>query len=120
LKRNLHLNPYKIQLAQELKPNDYLLHSTFINWLLYQLKKDQWFNHKILFSDEAHFRLNGHRVKQNCRIWGNTNPLVVHKSPLHSEKVTVWCDLHVTGIIEPYLFQNATGSLRSILVDKDQ
>ncbi|GFW05909.1 transposable element Tc3 transposase [Trichonephila clavipes] len=32
------------------------------------------FHKRILFSDEAHFWLNGYVDKQNCRIWSEANP----------------------------------------------
>ncbi|GFX47543.1 hypothetical protein TNCV_3015621 [Trichonephila clavipes] len=49
--------------------------------------------------DEAHFRLNGHDNKQNCRIWGEANPQVYVETPLHPEKLTVWCALWAGGIL---------------------
>ncbi|GFV22571.1 uncharacterized protein TNCV_2077631 [Trichonephila clavipes] len=36
------------------------------------------FHKRILFSDEAHFWLNGYVNKQNCRIWSEANPQVNH------------------------------------------
>ena len=30
---------------------------------------------KIVFSDEAHFWLNGYVNKQNYRFWGSVNPI---------------------------------------------
>ncbi|GFW02372.1 putative transposable element [Trichonephila clavipes] len=50
-------------------------------------------------SDEAHFWLNGYANKQNCRIWSETNPQVYVETPLHPEKLTVWCALWAGGII---------------------
>ncbi|GFU17566.1 hypothetical protein TNCV_3988951 [Trichonephila clavipes] len=44
-------------------------------------------------SDEAHFWLNGYVNKQNCRIWSEANPQVYVETPLHPEKLTVWCAL---------------------------
>ena len=38
---------------------------------------------KILFSDEAHFWLNGYVNKQNCRIWDEEQPEEVQELPLH-------------------------------------
>ncbi|GFX99806.1 uncharacterized protein TNCV_258451 [Trichonephila clavipes] len=49
------------------------------------------FHKRILFSDEAHFWLNGYVNKQNCRIWSEANPQVYVETPLHPEKLTVWC-----------------------------
>ncbi|GFT30321.1 uncharacterized protein TNCV_2376251 [Trichonephila clavipes] len=46
------------------------------------------FHKRILFSDEAHFWLNGYVNKQNCRIWSEANPQVYVETPLHLEKLT--------------------------------
>ncbi|GFY32722.1 tc3a_0 protein [Trichonephila clavipes] len=54
---------------------------------------------RILFSDEAHFWLNGYVNKQNCRIWSEANPQVYVETPLHPEKLTVWCALCAGGIL---------------------
>ncbi|GFW30279.1 uncharacterized protein TNCV_3850501 [Trichonephila clavipes] len=47
------------------------------------------FHKLILFSDEAHFWLNGYVNKQNCRIWSEANSQVSVETPLHPEKLTV-------------------------------
>ncbi|GFX14084.1 putative transposable element [Trichonephila clavipes] len=57
------------------------------------------FHKQILFSDEAHFWLNGYVKKQNCRIWSEANPQVYVETPLHPEKLTVWCALWAGGIL---------------------
>ncbi|GFS90255.1 uncharacterized protein TNCV_508761 [Trichonephila clavipes] len=49
--------------------------------------------------DEAHFWLNGYVNKQNCRIWSEANPKVCVETPLHPEKLTVWCALWAGGIL---------------------
>ncbi|GFV03766.1 hypothetical protein TNCV_1877141 [Trichonephila clavipes] len=58
----------------------------------------------VLFSDiggndEAHFWLNGYVNKQNCPIWSEANPQVYVETPLHPEKLTVWCALWAGGIL---------------------
>ncbi|GFV94906.1 transposase [Trichonephila clavipes] len=60
-------------------------------------------------SDEAHFWLNGYVNKQNCRISSEANPQVYVETPLHLEKLTVWCALWTGGIIGPYFFKNDEG-----------
>ncbi|GFV78564.1 uncharacterized protein TNCV_1888701 [Trichonephila clavipes] len=67
------------------------------------------FHKRILFSDEAHFWLNGYVNKQNYRIWSEANPQVYVETPLHPEKLTVWCALWAGGIIGPYFFKNDEG-----------
>ncbi|GFU52386.1 transposable element Tc3 transposase [Trichonephila clavipes] len=49
--------------------------------------------------DEAHFWLNGYVNKQNCRILSEANPHVYVETPLHPEKLTVWCVLWAGGIL---------------------
>ncbi|GFT83514.1 transposable element Tc3 transposase [Trichonephila clavipes] len=56
-----------------------------------------------------HFWLNGYVNKQNCRIWSEANPQVYVETPLHPEKLTVWCALWAGGIIGLYFFQNDEG-----------
>ncbi|GFT63494.1 putative DD41D transposase [Trichonephila clavipes] len=60
-------------------------------------------------NDEAHFWLNGYVNKQNCRIWNEANPQVYVETPLHPEKLTVWCALWAGGIIGPFFFKNYEG-----------
>ncbi|GFV78676.1 uncharacterized protein TNCV_1889811 [Trichonephila clavipes] len=50
--------------------------------------------------DEAHFWLNGYVNKQNCRIWSEANPQVYVETPLHPEKLTVWCALWVESFFK--------------------
>ncbi|GFX20795.1 uncharacterized protein TNCV_78521 [Trichonephila clavipes] len=46
---------------------------------------------------------------QNCRIWSEANPQVYVETPLHPEKLIVWCALWAGGIIGPYFFKNDEG-----------
>jgi hypothetical protein len=56
------------------KPTDLVQCREFVNWVLENQKVDGNFLKKIIFSDEAHFQLDGHVNTQNCRIWGAENP----------------------------------------------
>ena len=38
---------------------------------------------KIIFSDEAHFDVDGYVNKQNCRIWGTENSHAYIEKPTH-------------------------------------
>ncbi|GFS81693.1 uncharacterized protein TNCV_2706471 [Trichonephila clavipes] len=49
--------------------------------------------------DEEHFWLNGYVNKQNCRIWSEANPQVYVETPLHPEKLTVWCALWAGAVV---------------------
>jgi hypothetical protein len=52
-----------------------------------------------MMSDESHFLLDGRVSKQNYRYWVQENRQQLHKKPLYSSKVTVWC-----GIVGHYVF----------------
>lgn len=109
LRKDLGLHPYKIKLTQELKPLDHRKRREFVAWTLEQLGVEPDFHRKIIFSDEAHFWLNGFVNKQNMRYWTESNPHVLHEAPLHPEKVTVWCAMHAGGVI------GLAGTLRSMV-----
>lgn len=104
LRKDLGTHAYKIKLTQELKPLDHLKRRNFSNWALVKLEENEEFHRKIIFSDEAHFWLNGFVNKQNMRYWSATNPHVLLETPLHPQKITVWCGFHAAGVIGPYFF----------------
>ncbi|GFT58353.1 putative DD41D transposase [Trichonephila clavipes] len=81
----------------------------FVEWAKNEITVVPDFHKRILFSDEAHFWLNGYVNKQNCHIWNEANPQVYNETPLHPEKLTVWCALWAGGIIGPYFFKNDEG-----------
>ncbi|GFV62433.1 putative transposable element [Trichonephila clavipes] len=74
--------------------------------------------YKTCKSDEAHFYLNGYVNKQNCRIWSESNPQGYVETPLHPEKLTVWCALWAGGIIGPYFFKNDEGHNVTVYGDR--
>lgn len=105
LRKDLGLQPYKIQLIQEIKPADHHQRRLFADFALEKINADPFFYRSLIFSDEAHFWLNGYVNKQNCRIWSDENPHVALQKPLHPDKVTVWCAVHAGGVIGPYFFE---------------
>ena len=109
LRRILHLDlklhPYKLQIVQEMKPNDYIERKLFADTMLERFCSLE----NVLFTDEAHFHLNGHINKHNCRYWSTENPRLKHQKPLHSPKTTVWAAISAKGIIGPYFFENSQG-----------
>ncbi|GFU57947.1 hypothetical protein TNCV_3969991 [Trichonephila clavipes] len=46
----------------------------FVEWAQNEMAVVPDFHKRILFSEEAHFWLNGYVNKQNCRIWSEANP----------------------------------------------
>ncbi|GFW53579.1 uncharacterized protein TNCV_4814851 [Trichonephila clavipes] len=79
--------------------NDHQARRRFVEWAQNEISVVPDFHKRILFSDEEHFGLNGYVNKQNCRIWSEANPQVYVETPLHPEKLTVWCALWAGGIL---------------------
>ncbi|GFT66246.1 hypothetical protein TNCV_650731 [Trichonephila clavipes] len=87
------------QFGLAIHQNDHEARRRFVEWAQNEIAVVPDFHKRILFSDEAHFWLNGYVNKQNCRIWSEANPQVYVETPLHPEKLTVWCALWAGGIL---------------------
>ncbi|GFU90442.1 hypothetical protein TNCV_3948721 [Trichonephila clavipes] len=87
------------QFGLAIHQNDHQPRRRFVEWAQNEIAVVPNFHKRILFSDEAHFWLNDYVNKQNCRIWSEANPQVYVETPLHPEKLTVWCALWAGGIL---------------------
>ncbi|GFX62798.1 DUF4817 domain-containing protein [Trichonephila clavipes] len=87
------------QFGLAIHQNDHQARRRFVEWAQNEIAVVPDFHKRILFSDEARFWLNGYVNKQNGRIWSEANPQVYVETPLHPEKLTVWCALWAGGIL---------------------
>ncbi|GFY09162.1 uncharacterized protein TNCV_4663531 [Trichonephila clavipes] len=87
------------QFGLTIHQNDHQARRRFVEWAQNEIAVVPDFHKRILFSDEAHFWLNGYVNKQNCHIWSEANPQVYVETPLHPGKLTVWCALWAGGIL---------------------
>ncbi|GFV66057.1 uncharacterized protein TNCV_1440641 [Trichonephila clavipes] len=97
------------QFGLAIHQNDHQARRRFVEWAQNEIAVVTDFHKRILFSDEAHFWFNSYVNKQNCRIRSEANPQVYVETPLHPEKLTVWCALWAGGIIGSYFFKNDEG-----------
>ncbi|GFW92281.1 hypothetical protein TNCV_3541671 [Trichonephila clavipes] len=81
-----------------MRQNDRQARRRFVEWDQHEIAVVSDFHKRILFNDEAHFWLNGYVNKQNCCISSEANPQVYVETPLHPEKLPVWCALWAGGI----------------------
>ncbi|GFW60201.1 hypothetical protein TNCV_1842821 [Trichonephila clavipes] len=95
----VHCQVIYSQFGLAIHQNDHQARRRFVEWAQNEIAVVPDFHKRILFSDEAHFWLNGYVNKQNCRIWSEANPQVYVETPLHPEKLTVWCALWAGGIL---------------------
>lgn len=105
LRSILKCYPYKITHVQQLLNTDFAQRETFALQFIARMDVDVAWPWNILWTDEAHFHLNGVVNTQNCRIWAKANPMGMHALPLHSPKVTVWCGFTSSFIIGPFFFE---------------
>lgn len=101
LHQDLQFHPYKLALVQKLHEPDFGARQNACEALHENLPDDA----VVFFSDEAHFHISGCVNKQNMRYWTDHNPREIHETPLHCERVTVWCAVSRRGIIGPYFFE---------------
>ncbi|GFY28906.1 uncharacterized protein TNCV_4720371 [Trichonephila clavipes] len=87
------------QFGLAIHQNDHQARRRFVEWAQNEIAVASDFHKQILLSDEAHFWLNGYVNKQNCRIRSEANPQMYVETPLHPEKLTVWCALWAGGIL---------------------
>ena len=79
----------------------------FANDKLLRQSNDPQRLNNLVFSDEAHFSLDGTVNRHNFRYWSDTNPNWMQKQPLHSPRTTVWVAIGIlTGIIGPFFFDD--------------
>lgn len=102
---DLNLFPYKVQITSKLNPLDLPIRLEFCQKIIEMAEEDNNFINCLFMSDEAHFDLNGNVNKQNCRIWSQSNPQILHEMELHPERVTVWCAVSSRCIVGPYFFE---------------
>ncbi|KAG1710409.1 Apoptosis-inducing factor 1, mitochondrial [Nymphon striatum] len=117
--------PYKVQVVQELKPQDTGARVHYYWWFEKFILQ---YGDKILdytsFSDEAWFHLSGYMNSQNTIVWSTENPSAVFEKLPHAQKVgslvcivqdssnwpnifleTVTSERYVSNILEPFFDQ---------------
>lgn len=120
LKSDLNFHPYKIQVVQALQPQDFNRRVHFCQQMLDVIGRNENDEqvHNLWMSDEAHFHLSGFINKHNFRYWSDNNPRSLHATPLHSQKVTVWCAISSKGIIGPYFFEGCNGETVTVNTER--
>lgn len=105
-REDLTLHPYKIQTHQELTDKHKKARLTFAQTINEMI--DNSFDPKlIIFTDEAHFHLDGYVNKQNYRYWGTEKPTEFNIRTHTPERITVWAGLTNRGVIGPFLIESS-------------
>ncbi|UYV60740.1 hypothetical protein LAZ67_1002080 [Cordylochernes scorpioides] len=99
----------RMEKFHELKVGDFEKRQEFAAWVFRQIDIDENWLSNVLWTDEAHFSLNGEVNTQNSRIWATENPRIFTEMPLHQPRVTVWCGFTSSFIIGPFFFEEING-----------
>lgn len=108
LHQRLRLYAYKVQVVQEIKPDDRPKREEFACVMLDRIAADETFLSRVMFTDEATFHVSGAVNRHNVRIWGSESPQALREHMRDSPKVNVWCGLMINRIVGPFFFQEPT------------
>ncbi|KAI6658763.1 hypothetical protein LOD99_15088 [Oopsacas minuta] len=100
-----------------LKHADELRRKEMTTVLMGKIESTKSFLSHLWTTDEAHFHLDGQVNSKSNIFWVSSRPDEVNETPLHSQKVTVWCALPMKGIIGPLFFEE---SRQTVTVTKER
>ena len=107
---DLNLFPYKMQIQQQLSPDDVSRRLDCGNLILEKIDASVLDVKRLWVSDEANFYLSGYVNKQNWRHWGSENPHLSASKTLKPQKIMVWCAISADGIIGPIFIDGNVNS----------
>lgn len=108
-RKAIKLFPYKITGVQRLSDEAKEARKQFCGQLLGIEQGDTFPVQQTVFTDEAHFWMDGYVNRQNYRIWGTENPNYLVDVSLHPTKVTVWAAFCERGIFIQIFTETVTG-----------
>lgn len=110
--KDLKWHPYKVKIVQKLFEEDKANRLSFARDELDRISSDPAHLTSIMFSDEAHYHLDGGVNRLNHRYWSPENPNWVSEESLHSPRTTVWAAIGYEGLIGPFFFDGTVNSER--------
>ncbi|CAF4207689.1 unnamed protein product [Rotaria sordida] len=103
---DLGLRPYRPRLVQQLNEDDPDRRIEFCETLLAMAEEDENIFDKIIWTDEAVFKLNGHVNRHNSIYWASENPKIDLERELNVPGISVWVGLSSYGVIGPFFFSS--------------
>ena len=108
LHKRLKLYTYKVQILQELKPNDRPKRKVFALDMLSHIEDDEDYLKKVMLTNKACCNVSGKVNRHNMRIWGSENLHVVIEHVRDSPKVNLLCGLLHDHLVGPFFFVEDT------------
>ena len=110
--KNIKWHPYKVQVIQKLSAEDLAKRSQFAHEELARIENNSMHLANLMFSDGAHFHLDGAVNRHNHRYWAPKNPHWTLEKGLHSPRTTVWAAIWQGGVCGPFFFDECINSER--------
>lgn len=98
-------HPFKIQLHQELQPQDFQTRQIFCMWAINKIDQDDSYIMRVLFSDESTFHKNGVVNRHNSHYYADENPHIMRIGN-HQQRwsLNVWGGILGEHLLGPYFF----------------
>jgi hypothetical protein len=94
--------------SKHLMDQDKIIDPNFCRHYMKVFDNDADVSNVFMMLNEGHFHLNKYVDKQNLCFWAKENCPQLHEQLVHNSKITFWCEISVSIVIMPYLFQRTT------------
>ncbi|CAF1470320.1 unnamed protein product [Rotaria sordida] len=118
--KKLGLKPYHPQLLHALSDDDLDRRCEFADIFLKLVAEDSSFPDRIVWTDEATFKLNGHVNRHNCVYYATENPHIVITQEIYAPGIIVWAGIWSGGLTGPFFFRDTvTGRSYLEMLDEE-
>jgi hypothetical protein len=104
VRKMLKFYQYRMQVFHGLIPGDCAKRVNYCRWFKNLIHGNFGVLDQVFFTDKAWFHLSGYVNSQNYRTWRTENPHNYTETPLHPQKIGVWCAISRRRIIGPLFF----------------
>jgi hypothetical protein len=108
--KHAKIRPYRVTAVHKLTGPDKIKPVNNCNWFLRLVERNPEILTMTWFTDEAWFHLSGYVNSQNMRIWASENPHAFNETPIHPQKVGVWCAISAQRVNGPIFFEQTVNS----------
>ena len=110
---DLHFCPFEVQTMHTLNyDHAHCFKFFFVNFCNFWKDK---ITHSQNFEWWGPLSPSRYEHKQNYSCWSDSNTDELHEEPLHSIKVAVWCAVLPFRIMGPYLYEDNSGSVLTVM-----
>jgi hypothetical protein len=107
VRKMLKFYPYRMKVSHKLIPGDYAKRVNYCRWFKNLICENTGVLDQVFFTDEAWFHPSGYVNSKNYQIWRTENPHNFPETPLHPQKIGVWCAVLRRRIIGPLFFETS-------------